>query len=212
MSGSLRRRGSRPSFPPEACRSRLRAAIIESSVPCGAPRPVLGGRPTVGRMPLEHVIGVRIPASQPDFARLRRASSGQASLRTRSLSRRSSRMIRRAKADSQFLQRRTGSPSAETAYVTRDLRTYRLNRSNSPTAQDMRCAGACAGSGSASSTWSAARPSRQGTTSASRAMSRTGSNGTTQDPPVRRWRIGHGPLLCRWNSRTNRRRCGSRGI
>jgi hypothetical protein len=25
----------------------------------------LGGRPTVGRVPLEHVIGVRIPASQP---------------------------------------------------------------------------------------------------------------------------------------------------
>src|SRR5688500_13939240 len=27
--------------------------------------PGLGGRPTVGRVPLEHVIGVRIPASQP---------------------------------------------------------------------------------------------------------------------------------------------------
>ena len=34
-------------------------------VPFEVPRLVLGGRPTVGRMPLEHVIGVRIPASQP---------------------------------------------------------------------------------------------------------------------------------------------------
>ena len=44
------------------CRSAFGAAIIGSSA---APRLVLGGRPTVGRMPLEHVIGVRIPASQP---------------------------------------------------------------------------------------------------------------------------------------------------
>src|SRR5437867_5241308 len=30
-----------------------------------APRLVLGGRPTVGHVALDHVIGVRIPASQP---------------------------------------------------------------------------------------------------------------------------------------------------
>ena len=41
----------------------------------------LGGRSTVGHVALDHVIGVRIPASQPDFARLRRASSRQASPR-----------------------------------------------------------------------------------------------------------------------------------
>src|SRR5262245_20187030 len=40
---------------------------------------MLGGRSTVGHVALDHVIGVRIPASQPDFARLRRASSGPAS-------------------------------------------------------------------------------------------------------------------------------------
>jgi hypothetical protein len=28
----------------------------------------VGGRPTVGHMALNHGIGVRIPASQPDFA------------------------------------------------------------------------------------------------------------------------------------------------
>ena len=67
-----------------------------------APHRGLGGRSTVGHGALDAVIGVRIPASQPDFARLRRASSGQASpchfrawagqasLHWRSLSRRSS--------------------------------------------------------------------------------------------------------------------------
>ena len=36
-----------------------------------APTLVLGGRPTVGHVALDHGIGVRIPASQPirDFAR-----------------------------------------------------------------------------------------------------------------------------------------------
>ena len=40
---------------------------------------LLGGRSTVGLRALDADIGVRIPASQPDFARLRRASSGPAS-------------------------------------------------------------------------------------------------------------------------------------
>src|SRR4029079_19167190 len=34
--------------------------------------PSLGGRPTVGHVALDHVIGVRIPASQPFFASTRR--------------------------------------------------------------------------------------------------------------------------------------------
>ena len=34
--------------------------------PIAAPRLALGGRPTVGHLPLEQVIGVRIPASQPN--------------------------------------------------------------------------------------------------------------------------------------------------
>ena len=59
-----------------------RAMYNQGFVPASAPRqreprragshpartPGLGGRPTVGRVPLEHVIGVRIPASQPAFA------------------------------------------------------------------------------------------------------------------------------------------------
>ena len=39
------------------------------------PPPVLGGRSTVGHGALDAVIGVQIPASQPAFARLRRASA-----------------------------------------------------------------------------------------------------------------------------------------
>ena len=69
MIGARRAALTEPDRPPStgrrACRSRLRAAIIGSSCPFDAPRLVLGGRPTVGHMPLEHVIGVRIPASQP---------------------------------------------------------------------------------------------------------------------------------------------------
>jgi hypothetical protein len=41
---------------------------------------ILGGRSTVGHVALDHVIGVRIPASQPAFARLRRASARSARL------------------------------------------------------------------------------------------------------------------------------------
>ena len=33
--------------------------------PLQLPRPILGGRPTVGHVALDHSIGVRIPASQP---------------------------------------------------------------------------------------------------------------------------------------------------
>ena len=41
-------------------------------VPARKVRPLLGGRSTVGHVALDHVIGVRIPASQPDFARASR--------------------------------------------------------------------------------------------------------------------------------------------
>ena len=66
--------GSGPHVPAN-CRGSIPFAIIMVSHRRLAPCRGLGGRPTVGRMPLEHVIGVRIPASQPAFARLRRASA-----------------------------------------------------------------------------------------------------------------------------------------
>jgi hypothetical protein len=50
-----------------ACTGAAGFATIERLVP---PRlSMLGGRSTVGPVALNHVIGVRIPASQPDFAR-----------------------------------------------------------------------------------------------------------------------------------------------
>src|SRR6185295_4937502 len=45
--------------------SRAPDRYNQSFPPVGASRPILGGRPTVGHLPLEQVIGVRIPASQP---------------------------------------------------------------------------------------------------------------------------------------------------
>ena len=59
----------------------MRHHIIESSASVG--RTLLGGRSTVGHHALDAVIGVRIPASQPAFARLRRASARSAASRPR---------------------------------------------------------------------------------------------------------------------------------
>ena len=47
------------------CWSAFGLAIIGVSCPSSAPTLVLGGRPTVGHVALDHGIGVRIPASQP---------------------------------------------------------------------------------------------------------------------------------------------------
>ena len=61
------RPGPRSAWPPPGRLILIRVSplIILAS---RAPHQTLGGRPTVGHLPLEQVIGVRIPASQPAFA------------------------------------------------------------------------------------------------------------------------------------------------
>src|SRR6187455_29201 len=58
---------------------------LQSEVPAPPERArrTLGGRSTVGHGALDAVIGVRIPASQPAFARLQRASAGSPRLARR---------------------------------------------------------------------------------------------------------------------------------
>src|SRR5690348_5799601 len=69
-----RRSGSRACVPEE------RAGTLTDSCPRGRGQ-ILGGRSTVGHVALDHVIGVRIPASQPPSLARKLGSLGGCSAR-----------------------------------------------------------------------------------------------------------------------------------
>ena len=72
IAGAHRRKaGQAPRDAAEACPARRRPDIIKSSVRTSTP--LLGGRSTVGHHALDVVIGVRIPASQPNCSRTLKA-------------------------------------------------------------------------------------------------------------------------------------------
>ena len=171
-------------------------------------RPALGGRSTVGHGALDAVIGVRIPASQPAFARLRRASA------------RSARTARRRADESPPGEgcldeaRAAGEVGPHFSQQVRRRSTQRL-RTSMPESKipagffrsrwPERCLSAepCVALELDSCTSSGAKAIRPVITSVVRQMSTTDSTGTTPVPLATPSNIDHGRSSCRWSSPRN---------
>jgi hypothetical protein len=200
------------------------------------PRPpsVLGGRSTVGHGALDAVIGVRIPASQPAFARLRRATARltpylcepREGCRAEAAQprRRAARQARRADSSIAFAHRaeaarreggRLGRPVGEgwpiavSAYAALGRQKTLALSMNSEWPKT--CFGhvRCRASANGFSTSSEVHRIPNVTTSASRAMLMSACAGTTTGPRDPRCHIDRGQFCSRWSFAPKRTRSDS---
>ena len=154
--------------------------------------PLLGGRPTVGHMALNQVSGFEsLPPSQPSLALSRELRLGRRATRptfqkrainTRRLSRRSSRISARAKADHPHRQSLRSITSRRIAEAITQVHNLRFSPQSATRGRGLVPASPPAWTRSASYTSSAAILNPIATTLASRVTSNDGSNGTA---PVR---------------------------